>query len=141
MIEKIKNFINNHYGYVPVLIIVALWIIIIPFVFLFQYKKPIKLSNEDDRLAITKMIEDQHGKCEVRNVVYVEDIIYPIYNDSISKLVKCESKNDHIAWYTDNVNYDIVRNDSLIESFTTIFEVEYKFLRKEVGKHLITFKK
>lgn len=141
MIEKFKQFINEHYGYIPILIILGLWIIIIPFVFLFGYKKPINLTNEDDKIAITEMIKEQQKGVDIKDIILVKNTIYPKYSDSISNLIGCSNDDEVIMWHTDNVDYNIIIEDSIVESWTTIFEVEYKLLRQKVGKHLITFKK
>lgn len=141
MIEKFKQFIKKHPSYVPLLIIIVLWVILMPFVFLVEYKAPIELSNEKDNLAITKMLKEQHGSVEVKNITLLQHTIYPEYVDSIAKLTHLSNDGDVIMLYTDNVAYDIVSEDSVVESWITIFEVEHKFLRQKVGNHLITFRK
>lgn len=141
MIEKFKQFIKKHSSYVPLLIIIALWVILIPFVFFIEYKIPIDLNNEKDNLAITEMLKKQHGSVDVKNITLLQHTIYPEYIDSIAKLTQLSNDGDVIMLYTDNVVYDIVSEDSVVESWITIFEVEDNFLHQKVGKHLITFRK
>ena len=141
MIEKLKEFLSRNYGCMPIFIVLALWIVAIPVAILVSYKKPLALSDNDDKDAIIQMIEEQHGVCQIQDLTLVTNTVYQAYTELIKTMIKDVEDMDDVLWYTNNVDYTIIKGDSIRESWTTIFEVEYKFLREEVGQHLITFKR
>ena len=141
MVEKIEEFLSRNYGCMPIFIVLALWIVAIPTAFLVSYKKPLALSDNDDKDKIIQMIEEQHGACQIKDLTLVTNTVYPAHTELIKTMIKDVEDMDDVLWYTNNVDYTIIKGDSVRESWTTIFEVEYKFLREEVGQHLITFKR
>ena len=71
----------------------------------------------------------------------VKNVVYEDYKDSIVKLLyNVETVND-IVLHTDAVTYTAIQNDSVKENWTTIFEVEEKSFKEQVGQQLITFKR
>ena len=142
MIEKIKNLVSRiPSGLIPFAVVIALICICLPLVLIVSYHEPIELCDDDDKNTILNMLKEQHGDKEFVNLELVKNVVYSNYNDSIFKLSdKIETKDD-IFWYTDVVIYTVIQNDSVTENWSTIFEVNEKFLKEQVGLHLITFKR
>ena len=142
MIEKIKNLVSRiPSGLIPFAVVIALICICLPLVLIVSYHEPIELCDDDDKNTILNMLKEQHGDKEFVNLELVKNVVYEDYNDSIVKLLdNVETVND-IASHTDAVTYTVIQNDSVKENWTTIFEVEEKSLKEQVGQHLITFKR
>lgn len=142
MIEKIKNlFAKMPHGIIPFVVVIALLFVCIVIGLIANSQEPIELSDDDDKNAILNMLKEQHGDKEIVNLELVKNVVYEDYNDSIVKLLgNVETVND-IALHTDAVTYTVIQNDSVKENWTTIFEVEEKSLKEQVGQHLITFKR
>lgn len=142
MIEKIKNlFAKIPNGLIPFVVVIALICVCIPINLIVNYHEPIELCDNDDKDTILNMLKEQHGDKEFVNLELVKDVVYSNYNDSIFKLSDKIETMDDIVLYTDIVNYTVIENDSVTENWSTIFEINEKFLKEKVGQHLITFKR
>ena len=142
MIEKIKNlFAKMPHGIIPFVVVIALLGVCILIGLLSNSQEPIELSDDDDKDTILNMLKEQHGDKEIVNLELVKNVVYEDYKDSIVKLLdNVETVND-IVLHTDAVTYTVIQNDSVKENWTTIFEVEEKSSKEQVGQHLITFKR
>lgn len=86
------------------------------------------------------MIHKQNIEGNIKNIKLSQGIIYTSLKDSIiNKSNKIDAEND-ILYYTRILNYDVI-NDSDSIHYITIFEIDEKFLKEDIGQHLITFKK
>ena len=142
MVEKIKNLVAKiPNGLIPFAVVIALMCICIPINLIVNYHEPIELCDDDDKDTILNMLKEQHGDKEFVNLELVKNVVYSNYNDSIFKLSDKIETIDDIFWYTDIVNYTVIQNDSVTENWSTIFEVNEKFLKEQVGQHLITLKR
>ena len=136
MIGKIKKILKEK----PILTsFVILLCVFIPFMFLFQYHKPISLNNVEDFNEIKKIINTQHGDCQIKKIELKENIVYKNYIDSIINFSEKIETIDDINWYTNTVIYTILQNDTILSEWVTIFEIKESFLKKNVGKHILTF--
>lgn len=142
MLEKIKNLVSKiPNGLIPFAVVIAFTCVCLPINLIVNYHEPIELCDDDDKDTILNMLKGQHGDKEFVNLELVKNIVYTKYNDSIFKLSDKMKTMDDIVLYTDIVNYTVIENDSVKENWSTIFEVEEKFLKEKVGRHLITFKR
>lgn len=135
--DKIKNFFNNmtmlHWT-VGFAFLVAL---ATGLVFLTQWKAPVTLEDEQDRNDIQVMLQELHPNMEISNVE-LKKVIIESTVDSIFKVTSYP--DDILENITMTVYYDAVCCEGKTIHYTTIFEVDNAFLKKRVGKPLITIK-
>ena len=135
--DKIKNFLANitmlHCTIAFALLVALLTVII----FLTQWKAPVTLEDEQDRNDIQVMLQELHPNMEISNVE-LKKVIIESTVDSIFKVTSYP--DDILENITMTVYYDAVCCEGKTIHYTTIFEVDNAFLKKRVGKPLITIK-
>lgn len=142
MINKIKELVYKYIpsGLITIFIVGILLIFSLIIMFFVYYKKPISLNNEIAKNKIENMIHKQNIEGNIKNIKLSQGIIYTSLKDSIiNKSNKIDDEND-ILYYTRILNYNVI-NDSDSIHYITIFEIDEKFLKEDIGQHLITFKK
>lgn len=126
------------YGLIPVIVVLALTVICLFINTLFNYHKPINSDNPE----LIQLIIDQHGHSAiVDSITLHRDIVYAQFSDSIINSSEQINSFDDIILYTGSIDYTIIKQDSTQENWCTVFEVENDFLKENVGKHLVTFRK
>lgn len=141
MFNKIKEWAKTHLVYEMIPLYIVGTAIVISFIvtLLVYYKAPISLDNSKDKAMIEKMINDQNPNSKIENLELKSGVIYVGLKDSIYKLSdKIEDDND-ILWYTRVLKYTAISDSDTVKC-TTIFEMDEKFLKERVGKHLITIR-
>lgn len=142
MIEKLKKLIGKiPYGLIPMAVVGVLIVICSIITFFVYYKTPISMNDAKDRADIVSMVTNQHPNCDVINVKLVDgSVVYPETLDSLYVKSAQINDEDDAFWYTRAVDYDVVSGVDTV-SYQTIFEIEEKFLRNEVGQFLFKVNK
>lgn len=139
MWTKFKNWVLSHKGLAPLLIILTAIIIAGVVNLLIYYKAPISLNDSEDKAKLVQMAEKQNPNTSITNVSLHGGAPFPTITDSLYKASDKLSDANDIVNYCRTLIYDAV-NDSDTVHCITIFEIKEKFLREDVGKHLITIK-
>lgn len=101
--------------------------------FMVTYKKEISLENEADSCKITYMVQKEHGDATIKNMRLGGN--FPV-TGFFKELIEKNHPNSNIN-NVKSVFYE-VETDTTLYHYVTLFEIEYDFMRENVGNKLLT---
>lgn len=101
--------------------------------FMVSYKKPISMESEIDSVKITHFLQEEHNNSIVKNIrIGGKFPVTGLFKDLVL-LKKPDVNIENIK----SVFYE-VETDTSTYHYVTLFDVEHKFMREEVGEILLT---